>query len=376
MNLSGKKAGVFIFFGLMLIFFWMLQACQQKETTIKIGVAGPMTGDQSKMGIDEKNGADLAVSEWNERGGVLGRKIELIVADDQHDPKQAVAVANRLVNSGVAGVIGHWNSGSSIPASDVYHQAGIPMITPASTNPDLTERKYENVFRICGRDDQQGKIAADFALSRKSFRKVAILHDKTAYGQGLAQEFQKNLVNKIEIAAYEGITQGEKDFRGILTTIKGKEPDLIFFGGIYPEAAQLVRQARELGLKAPMLSGDGTFDQTFIKIAGEAAEGTFLTFSSDPSRKPEVKGVLDRYHGKYGEHGPYSLYAYDAANVLLEAMAEAKTTEPASLNKSLHQISLQGTTGQIQFDRKGDLLVSPYVVWVVKGGKFEEVWKP
>ena len=195
-----------------------------------------MTGDQSKMGIDEKNGAELAVSEWNARGGVIGKKVELLIVDDQHSPRQAVSMANKLVNSGVAGVIGHWNSGSSIPASDVYHEAGIPMITPASTNPRLTDRGYENVFRVCGRDDQQGKVAAEFVLTRKNFKNIAILHDKTEYGQGLAEEFKKNLKPEVKTVYYAGITQGEKDFRGILTTIKGKKPDLIFFGGIYPEA--------------------------------------------------------------------------------------------------------------------------------------------
>jgi branched-chain amino acid transport system substrate-binding protein len=354
----------------------LLISCQKGENTLKIGLAGPMSGDQSKMGIDEKNGTELAVSEWNEKGGVLGKKISLLVEDDQHDPKQAVAVANKLVNSGAVGVIGHWNSGSSIPASDVYHQAGIPMITPASTNPQLTERGYDNVFRVCGRDDQQGKVAAGFVLSHKEFKKIAVLHDKTFYGQGLADEFKKNLSGQGEIVYFSGIAQGEKDFRGVLTTIAGKNPDIVFFGGIYPEAGQLVTQARELGIKAPFLSGDGTFDQTFIKIAGSAANGTFLTFAADPEQQTEAREVLEKYHAKYGEHGPYSLYAYDATNALLQAIAKAGTADSKAVTTALRKTQFKGTTGQIQFDARGDLLVSPYVVWVVKEEKFVEYWKP
>ena len=368
---------MFLFLGFVFIIFGVSGACRQKNAnTIKIGIAGPMTGDQSKMGVDEKNGAELAVSEWNDKGGVLGKKIDLLVEDDQHDPKQAVSVANKLVNSGVVGVIGHWNSGSSIPASDVYHQSGVPMITPASTNPQLTDRNYENIFRVCGRDDQQGKVAAEFILNHKEFKKLGILHDKTTYGQGLADEFKKNLKDQVEIVYFTGLTQGEKDFRGVLTTLKGKSPDIIFFGGIYPEAGQLVMQAKELGLKAPFLSGDGTFDQTFLKIARSAAEGTFLTFASDPSKQKEAANVLDKYHRKYGEHGPYSLYAYDATNVLLESIAKGGSTDGKSVSAQLHQIQWNGTTGQIRFDSKGDLLVSPYVVWIVKEGKFIEYWKP
>jgi branched-chain amino acid transport system substrate-binding protein len=366
----------FLLFGLVFLFIGLIQGCQKKEISIKIGIAGPMSGDQSKMGIDERNGAELAVEEWNSRGGVLGKKISLLVEDDQHDPKQAVAVANKLVNSGAVAVIGHWNSGSSIPASDVYHQAGIPMITPASTNPQLTERGYENIFRICGRDDQQGKVSADFVLAHKEYKKIAILHDKTTYGQGLADEFRKNLREQVEVVYFSGLTQGEKDFRGILTTLKEKKPDLIFFGGIYPEAGQLVMQAKELGLNAPFASGDGTFDPTFIKIAGNSAEGTFLTFSADPSGQKEAAEVLNRYHQKYGEHGPYSLYAYDAANALLKTIADTGSTDPKVLSRGLHEVRVKGTTGQIQFDAKGDLLISPYVVWVVKEGKFVEYWKP
>lgn len=358
--------------------FTVFSGCAKKEDTVKIGVAGPMTGDQAKMGADLKNGVELAVSEWNENGGVLGKKIELLVEDDQHDPKFAVTVANKLSNSGVAGVIGHWNSSASIPASEVYKDRGyIPMITPASTNPQLTERGFENVFRICGRDDQQGMIAAEFVIKSLKIQKVAIIHDKTTYGQGIADEFKKALGNKAAIVYYGIVIQGDKDFRAVLTSIKDKGPELIYFGGIYPEAGLLVKQAKELGIKAPFMSGDGTIDKEFIKIAGrENSEGTFLTFSPDPSKIPSAKAFLDKYHSKYGEHGPYSIYAYDAANILLTGIKNAGVLDGKKISAAIHNINYNGALGAIRFDQKGDVLKAPYIVWITKAGEFNEYWKP
>jgi branched-chain amino acid transport system substrate-binding protein len=179
-----------------------------------------MTGDQSKMGMDFKNGVSLAVEEWNSKGGVLGKKIELLIGDDQHDHKQAVSVANKMVNEGVTGVIGHFNSSCSIPASDVYDRAGIPVISPGSTNPQLTEKGYRGVSRVCGRDDQQGRVGAEFVTNQLKLKRVAVLHDKTTYGQGRADEFKKALGDKVEVVFYSGIVQGDRDFKGVLTTIK------------------------------------------------------------------------------------------------------------------------------------------------------------
>lgn len=366
------------FFGaiFLLLFTLSLLSCAKKEDVIKIGAAGPMTGDQSKMGMDLKNGVELAVSEWNEKGGVLGKKIVLLAEDDQHDPKQAVTVANKLVNSGAVGVIGHWNSSASIPASEVYNWASVPMITPASTNPMVTDRGYLNVFRVCGRDDQQGKVGADFVTMHLKAKRVAILHDKTTYGQGLAEEFQKALGGKTEMVYFGSITQGDKDFRAVLTSVKAKKPDLLYFGGIYPEGGLLAKQAKELGIKAPFMSGDGVIDIKFIEIAGEAANGSYLTFSPDPAKIPTAKEFLDKYHTKYGEHGPYSIYAYDAANILLKAIADAGTTDGKKMSEAIRAMTYNGALGTIQFDSKGDVLKAPYVVWITKDGRFEEYWKP
>jgi len=353
-----------------------LNSCAKKETTIRIGVVGPMTGDQSKMGLDVKNGTELAVKEWNRKGGVLGKKIELLVEDDQHDPKQAVAVANKLVNAGAAGIIGHFNSSASIPASAVYNRSKVPMITPASTNPQLTEQGFEYVFRVCGRDDQQGLVAAIFVSDVLKLKKVAVIHDKTTYGQGLADEFKKALGDKVAVVYYSGVIQGDKDFRSVLTAIKGKKPELLYFGGIYPEGGLLIKQARELGINIPFMSGDGVIDQKFIEIAGPASEGSYLTFSPDPANIPSAKDFLNSYKSIYGEAGPYSIYAYDAANIMLQAIADTQSTDGEKISKTIHNMKHSGALGELQWDVKGDVLRSPYIVWVTKNGKFEEYWKP
>jgi branched-chain amino acid transport system substrate-binding protein len=335
-----------------------------------------MTGDQSKMGLDVKNGTELAVKEWNQKGGVLGKKIELLVEDDQHDPKQAVAVANKLVNAGAAGVIGHFNSSASIPASAVYNRSKVPMITPASTNPQLTEQGFEYVFRVCGRDDQQGLVAAIFVSDVLKLKKAAVIHDKTTYGQGLADEFRKALGNKVEVVYYSGVIQGDKDFRSVLTAIKGKKPELLYFGGIYPEGGLLIKQARELGINIPFMSGDGVIDRKFIEIAGPASEGSYLTFSPDPANIPSAKDFLNSYKSIYGEAGPYSIYAYDAANIMLQAIADTQSADGEKIIKTIHNMKHSGALGELQWDVKGDVLRSPYIVWVTKNGKFEEYWKP
>jgi branched-chain amino acid transport system substrate-binding protein len=365
---------IFLFFAVLSLIVFGCQA-KQKDT-IKIGIAGPMTGDQAKMGMDFKNGVSLAVEEWNSKGGVLGKKIDMIISDDQHDPKQAVSVANKMVNEGVVGVIGHFNSNCSIPASDVYNRAGIPVITPGSTNPQLTDKGYKEIFRVCGRDDQQGKAGADFVRDQLKLKNVAVLHDKTTYGQGLADEFKKYLGSKINVVYYGSIVQGDKDFKMVLTAVKSRNPELVFFGGIYPEAGLLVKQAKELGFNAPFMSGDGTIDPKFIEIAGAAAEGTYLTFSPDPKNIPSAKGFIERYLPNYGEIGPYSIYAYDAANILLNAIKEAGSTESKAVIEKLHSMDFNVALGNIKFDAKGDVTISPYVVWITKNGKFEEYRKP
>jgi len=344
-------------------------------STIKLGVAGPLTGDQGAFGQDLKNGVIIAVEEWNTKGGVLGKKLEIVWGDDQHDPRQAVAVANKFVNEGVVGVIGHFNSSCSIPASTIYHEGKVVQITPASTNPQFTERGLWNVFRACGRDDQQGSVAAAFSVKKLKKSKVAVLHDKTTYGQGLADETVKAL-DKAEVKPvyYGGITQGEKDYRPVLTAVRQKNPEVLFYGGIYPEAILLTKQMRELGMKANFISGDGVWTKEYIDIAGKDAEGAFITFTPDQAKINEAQGIIKKHKEQFGiEVGAYTIYTYVAASILINAIAATKSTDGPKLAEHIRKAKWNTALGPIQFDRKGDVLVSPYVVWEVKNGKFVEV---
>ncbi len=355
-------------------FILFAAACTRNDANvIRIGAAGPMTGDQSKMGVDLRNGAELAVMEWNEKGGVLGKKIELLAGDDQADPKQAVSVANKFINQKAVAVVGHWNSSCSIPASKFYNDANVVMISPATTNPQLTQQGFTRVFRVCGTDDQQGRIAADFVLTKIRPKRVAIIHDKTAYGQGLADYFKKALGNNTNIVYYGGIIQRDPDYKAVLTTIKENKPEIYFFGGVYPEAGRLVRQAKEVGLNAPMVTGDGVFDPTFISIAGKAAEGTFVTFGKEPAGLATAKSFMEKYKAKYGDPGPYSIYAYDAANIILTAIAQTGTTDGAKTAEYISRTTFHGAFGDISFQKNGDVAQAPYVMWQVRDGKFVEV---
>jgi branched-chain amino acid transport system substrate-binding protein len=359
-------------FSLLLIIL-VFGCTQQDNNVIKIGAAGPMTGDQSKMGIDLRNGVELAVGEWNANGGVLGKKIILVPGDDQADPKQAVSIANKFVNQKVSAVVGHWNSNCSINASTYYHNAKIVAISPASTNPRLTRQGFKTIFRVCGTDDQQGGVAADFVLNRLKPKRVAILHDKTTYGQGLADYFKSAVQGKVNIVFYDGIQTKDPDYKAVLTAIKEKKPDAYFFGGVYPEAGRLVRQAEEVGLTAPMITGDGVYDPTFISIAGNAADGTYVTFGKDPTGLPTSKSFNEKYTAKYGPPGPYSIYAYDAANVILAAIEKTKTTDGLAVADYISKNTFHGAFGDISFDQNGDVTKAPYVVWKVMNGKFVEV---
>jgi len=345
---------------------------RQDDNVIKIGAAGPMTGDQSKMGMDLKNAVELAVAEWNEKGGVLGKKIVMLAGDDQADPKQAVSIANKFINQKAVTLVGHWNSSCSIPASKYYNDANMVMISPATTNPQLTLQGFKKVFRVCGTDDQQGRIAAEFVLKTLHPKKIAIIHDKTAYGQGLADYFKKALGDKAQVVYYGGIIQRDPDYKAVLTTIKENKPDLYFFGGIYPEAGRLVRQEKEIGMTIPMVTGDGVFDPTFISIAGKAAEGTYVTFGKEPAGLASAQSFIQKYKARYGDPGPYSIYAYDAANIILTAIAVTGSTDGTVIAEYISTTIFHGAFGDISFDANGDVTKAPYVIWQVKDGKFQQ----
>ena len=357
-----------------------LASASQAASTIKIGVAGPLTGDQAAFGEMLRFGATLAVEEWNAKGGVsLGgkkMKVDILWGDDRHDPKEGVAIAHRFVNSGVAGVVGHFNSSVSIPTSTVYAEADVVQITPASTNPKLTEQGFGTVFRVCGRDDQQGEVAADFVVNALKARRVAILHDKTTYGQGLADETKRFLEKKgVKPVFYSGVVQGDKDYTPVLTAAKQKNPEVVYFGGIHPEAILLVKQMRErLGMKAAFMSGDGIVTPEYYKIAGKAAEGTYLTFTPDQKKIPAAQAMIKNHRKRFGKDvGAYTIYSYVAANMILASIQATGSAKGSGIAAHVRGRAWETALGKMQFDKKGDVLESPYVLWRVKGGKFVEL---
>jgi branched-chain amino acid transport system substrate-binding protein len=344
---------------------------KREDDLIKLGVAVPFTGPNAKMGDDMWKGATLAVEERNARGGVLGRRIQLVRRDDESKPAQAVSIARELINERVVGVIGHFNSGCTIPASELYHQHRLPVITPASTNPQVTDRGYKFVFRVCGRDDQQGAVGARFAAQTLGFKRVAVLHDKTPYGQGLADEFKKNAEQLgLQTVYYGGVSDRELDFRSVITAMRAGHPELLYFGGLYGQAGPLLIQAREAGLDAVFMSGDGVIDVEFLNTAARYAEGAYLTFGPDPDKVPTARAFQEKYRNRFGEPGPYSVYAYDATNILLTAIEKAGTTDGDAVADLLRRETFDAAMGPINFDEKGDITTTYYVMWVVRDGNF------
>ena len=348
--------------------------------TLKIGVAGPLTGDQAAFGEMLKNGATLAVEEWNAKGGVSvgGKKmkVDILWGDDRHDPKEGVSIAHKFVNSGVAGVVGHFNSSVSIPASTVYSEAEVVQITPGSTNPKLTEQGFSTVFRVCGRDDQQGEVTANYIVDTLKLKRIVILHDKTTYGQGLADETKRFLEKRgVKPVFYSGVVQGDKDYTPVLTAAKQKNPEVVYFGGIHPEAILLVKQMRErLGMKALFMSGDGIFVDEYYKIAGKSAEGTYLTFTPDQTKIAAAQNVLKNHRKRFGkEVGAYTIYSYVATNLILNSIQGTGSTKGAKMAAHLRSKPWNTSLGKIQFNKKGDVLESPYVFWQVKGAKFVQI---
>jgi branched-chain amino acid transport system substrate-binding protein len=295
---------------------------------ITIAVAGPMTGGESAFGRQMKNGAEQAVADLNEAGGVLSKKLALFVGDDACDPKQARSVAEKIAGSKIPFVAGHYCSSSSIPASEAYADGNVLQITPASTNPLFTERKLWNVARVCGRDDQQGLVAAEYIAKAYKGKNVAILNDKTTYGKGLADETKKAL-NKAGFTEkmFESYNKGDKDFNAIVSRLKRENIDLVYVGGYHQESGLLVRQMRDQGLQTVLMAGDALADKEFASITGPAAEGTLFTFGPDPRNKPTAKAIVERFKAKNIDPEGYTLYTYAAMQVWSQAVKKAGTTE-------------------------------------------------
>ena len=337
---------------------------------IKIGVAGPITGPNAAFGAQLKNGAEQAAADINAKGGINGQKIELVFGDDVSDPKQGVSVANKMVGDGVKFVMGHFNSGVTIPASEVYAENGILMISPSATNPKITERGLWNVFRTCGRDDQQGEVAGKYIAENLKGKKIAVVHDKTTYGKGLADETQKAM-NKLGVkeVLYEGINTGEKDFSALVSKIKAAGADIVYWGGLHTEGGLIIRQMRDQGLSAVMLSGDGLVSDEFASIGGPATEGTLMTFPPDPRKRPEAAAVVKAFEAKKFNPEAYTLYSYAAIQVIADAAAEAKSIDPKKVAETLKNGKTWATViGGLAFDKKGDITRPDYVMYTWKKG--------
>lgn len=349
-------------------------AVYQARADVPIAVVGPMTGKDAAFGAQMQAGAEQAVADINAKGGVLGEKLVLSVGDDACDPKQAVAVANQMASKGVKLVAGHFCSGSSIPASDVYAEENIIQISPASTNPQLTEAGKANVFRTCGRDDQQGFVAGNYIADNYPNAKIAIVHDKAAYSKGLADETKKQLnARGIKETLYETITPGEKDYSALVSKLKQNGIDFLYYGGYYTEAGLIVRQMREQGMDTKLMSGDALVTEEYWSITGPLGEGTLMTFSPDPRKNPNAAPIVKAFRDKGIEPEGYVLYTYGAVQAWADAVKNAKTTATKPVIAALKSGTFDTVLGPISFDAKGDVKAPGYVVYVWKDGKYDYV---
>ncbi|SAL76119.1 extracellular ligand-binding receptor [Caballeronia choica] len=351
-------------------------AVAQQVEDVKVGFAAPMTGAQAHYGKDFENGITLAVEDFNATKPVIGGKpvrIVLNAADDQADPRTGTTVAQKLVDDGIKGMLGHFNSGTTIPASRIYANAGIPEIAMA-TAPEYTTQGYKTTFRMMTSDTQQGSVAGEFAVKNLKVKKIAIVDDRTAYGQGLADQFEKAAkASGGTIVDREYTNDKAVDFKAILTKIKSSNPDLVYYGGADSQAAPMVRQMKTLGLRAPLMAGEMVKTDTFVKIAGDAADGTVASLAGLPmDQMPGGADYAAKYKKRFNEDvQTYSPYAYDGAMAMFNAMKKANSTDPAKYLPFLAKTDMPGvTTSKLAYDQKGDLKNGGITLYKVVGGKW------
>jgi branched-chain amino acid transport system substrate-binding protein len=338
------------------------------QADIKMAVTGPLTGPNAAFGAQLKNGVEQAVEDINAAGGILGQKIILSYGDDVSDPKQGVSLANKFSGDGVKYVVGPFNSGVTMPASEVYQENGILEITPSATNPKITERGLWNIFRTCGRDDQQGEVAGKYILTKFKGKKIAVVHDKTTYGQGLADETKKAM-NKggLKEVLYEGVNVGEKDYSALVSKIKASGADLVYWGGLHTEGGLIVRQMRDQGLKAPMMSGDGITTDEFASIGGPGVEGTLMTYGPDARNNAAAKDAVAKFRAKKFEPEAYTLYSYAAVQVIKQAAEQAKSLDPKKVAETIKSgKAFKTVIGDLAYNKKGDVTRLDYVMYVWK----------
>ena len=347
-------------------------ALPAKAQELAVAAVGPMTGSQAAFGEQMRRGAEMAVADLNAAGGVLGKKLRLEIGDDACDPKQAVAVANQLASKKILLAAGGFCSGSSIPASNVYAEEDIIQISPASTNPLYTERGLKNVFRVCGRDDQQGGVIGKFLIEHYKGKKIGLVHDKSTYGKGLADEVKKTINSGgVQEVLYEAYTAGEKDFSALVTKLKQAGIDALMVGGYHTEAGLIVRQMREQGMKTVLLGGDALVTDEFWSISGAAGEGSIMSFSPDPRKNPMVAPLVEKFRSAGYEPEGYTLYSYAAFQAWAQAATKAGTTEAAKVIAALKSNQFDTVLGKIGFDAKGDVTAPGYVLYVWKAGKYD-----
>jgi branched-chain amino acid transport system substrate-binding protein len=353
----------------------LLAPAASAQEIVRLGCVAPLTGPQAHLGKDIENGARLAIDEVNAGNPTVGGvpvRFELLVEDDQADPRIATVVAQKLVDSGVKGVVGHLNSGASIPASRIYAAAGIPQVSPGSTAVAYTRQGFRTTFRVMANDTQQGRALGQHAV--RIGKRVAVIDDRTAYGQGLADEVAKTVqAAGGEVVAREFTTDKSTDFLAILTSIKAKRPDVIVYGGMDPQAAPMVRQMRTLGIKATFMGGDGMQSAEFIRLAGRASEGVIGSSPGQPlEQMPGGEDFARRFSARFGKIQIYAPFAYDATRVAVAAIQQAGSADPARYLPELGKVSVDGVIGPIQFDEYGDLKDGAVTLYRVENG----AWTP
>ncbi len=356
-----------------------LLSLKQEDEVIKIGVAGAHSGDLASYGLPTVKAAELVIDKINAKGGLLGKKVVLVIEDDVCKPEVAANTASKLVGEKVVAVIGHICSGATKTALGIYKDSKIVCISPSATNPPLTQSgDYPNFFRTIASDDAQAKLEVDFVLNNLKLKKIAILHDKGDYGKGFA-EFAKSFLEasgKAEVVLFEGITTGAVDYSAVINKIKSSGAQAVIFGGYHPEASKIVTQMRKKKMKTLFLSEDGVKDDTFIKVAGEFAEGVYATGPKDTSQNPLAIQANKEHKDKYKEDpGAFFINAYSAALALVNAIEKAGSTEYDAIVKALRSEQVDTPLGKISFDKKGDAIGVGFSVYQVKKGKFVEIVK-